>query len=853
MGEVYRATDTRLDREVAIKVSAERFSERFEREARVIASLNHPNICTLHDVGPDYLVMELLEGPTLAERIGQGPIPLDEALSIARQIADALEAAHEKGIVHRDLKPGNIKMKADGTVKVLDFGLAKVAGTSTANAEDSPTISMAATQAGVILGTAAYMSPEQARGKPIDKRADIWAFGAVLAEMLTGRPVFRGETVTDILASVVKEEPRWDGVPAKVRRLLRKCLEKDPKRRLRDIGDAWALLEDDAGVHATAPAMQSKLPRAIAAAACALAAAAVVMFWAPWRADPELPKPVRFQIAPAQGMNPSLSFSVSPDGTKLAYFAFGSKGTLRLWVRDMDTVESRALAATEGTGPGVFWSYDSRFIAFEGGGKLKKVDVAGGPPQTICSAPGYVIGGSWNREGVILFGTHAAAIQRVSWAGGVPVPVTAINAARKDTRHSFPVFLPDGRHFLYLAVSETPENTGIYLGSLDSKPDRQDSKRVVATEFGAGFVPFSKGKGGAILFQRDGTLLAQHFDLGRLETVGEAMPVAVQLSNYRSASFGSFAASDNGALVYRGANAANTQFVWFDRQGKRLGSVGTPHDYRQLALSPDGTEVATERNDGGNPDIWLASLSRGTDTRFTFDSANDGYPVWSPDGARIAFSSDRAGNFDLYQHASSGAGQDELLFQSDLNKFGTDWSGDGRFLLYSETDPKTKVDLWVLPMDGTPGGKPGERKPVPFLRTEFNEQNARFSPDGRWVAYESDESGRNEVYVRPFPAAEGGGGKWMVSQGGGVTPHWRGDGKELFYLALDGNIMAVPAAASASAFQPGTPAALFKTPANAVGGDVTADGKRFLLLVSGGEITPAPFTVVLNWMSLLKK
>jgi eukaryotic-like serine/threonine-protein kinase len=519
---------------------------------------------------------------------------------------------------------------------------------------------------------------------------------------------------------------------------------------------------------------------------------------------------------------------------------------MRLWVRAMDTLEWHALAGMEDYP--FFWSPDSRFVAINTAGKLKKVDVAGGPPQTICDVLMAVVGGSWNRDGVIVFGLSTGGIQRVSSAGGAAAPVTAMNAARKDIQHVLPVFLPDGRHFLYLVVS-AQENNGIYLGSLDSKPDRQDSTRLVATGLGAGFVPSPDGREGAILFEREGTLLAQRFDLRRLETAGEPEPVAEQLGDYRS--YGYFSASENGSLSYRGATSGNTQLTWFDRSGKSLGIVGAPHNFLGVALSPDGTRVATTRIDGNNTDIWLTAVSPASDTRFTFDPAIDQAPIWSPDGNRIAFASNRSGKFDLYQHASNGAGQDELLFKSDQRKFVDDWSRDGRFLLYHAFDPKTQGDLWVLPL----GAPPGERKPIPFLRTEFDEPYAKFSPDGHWVAYNSDESGSFEVYVRPFPAPADGGGKWMISQGGGTLPHWRGDGRELFYLTPDGNVMAVTVSASGAAFLPGTPVVLFKGPPGPrpAGWDVTTDGKKFLFPVPAGETAQVPFTVVLNWTSLLKK
>jgi Tol biopolymer transport system component len=574
-----------------------------------------------------------------------------------------------------------------------------------------------------------------------------------------------------------------------------------------------------------------------------------LFMWAPWRTAAEPAKAVRFQITPPPAVKIGSSFSLSPDGTKLAYVGSGVDGVPRLLVRAMDSLESRALAGTEHVGWPFFWSPDSRFIAF-GAGKLKKVDVAGGPPQILCGVQ-IVMGGSWNRDGVILFGTlDGTGIQRVSADGGASSPITVLNPARKEMNHTYPTFLPDGKHFLYLVQSSVPQNSGIYLGSLGSRPDGKESKRLLVADSGLGFVPFPEGKAGAIVFQRGGTLLAQRFDLRRLETADESVPVADQLSSNSTplGSIGIFAVSQNGILAFRTASGGIKQLVWFDRQGKRVGTAGAPQSYGfMMRLSPDGTRVAATRVEAGNIDIWLSSFSSGIDTRFTFDPALDYDPAWSPDGKYVAFSSNRAGNMDLYRHASDGSGEDELLFKSDHRKIVTDWSRDGRFLLFHDGDPKTKRDLWVLTMDGSPG----ERKPVPVLRTEFDERDARFSPDGRWIAYMSDESGRDEIYVRPFPAHSTG-GKWMISQGGGLLAAWRVDGKELFYVSNDGHIMAVPVSANGAGFQHGTPVALFKGPVSPQGWDVSADGKKFLLAVPVGETAQAPFTVVLNWLSLFK-
>jgi len=514
MGEVYRARDTRIGREVAIKLSAERFSDRFNREARAIASLNHPNICTLHDVGPNYLVMELVEGPTLGELIERGPIPAEEVLAIARQIADALEAAHEIGIVHRDLKPGNIKIKPDGAVKVLDFGLAKMGSTPESHGDDSPTFSMAATQAGVILGTAAYMAPEQARGKPVDKRADIWGFGVVLHEMLTGRRLFSGGDVTEILASVIKDTPRWEGIPPRFQPLLRRCLEKDPKKRLRDIGDALPLLDLDLAPTPAAPVQAS--PRNWlwpALAALGFLAAATIAFFH-FREQPQPAEQTRFQITLPTGRTPTM---FSPNGRRLAYLSLGSDGRPSVWIREMDSLEPHRLAGTEDTRTPLFWSPDSRFIAFQSERKLKKIDASCGLPHVICDAPVSIIGGSWHRNGTIIF--SSGSIRRVPESGGVPVVLTTGDSL-------FPSFLPDGRHFIYLRPVTPDNQAGIFLGSIDALPDEQPKKRILATNLHAQYVPSGDPDIGYILFLRGSVLLAQPFDNRRLAPMGEAVPIA---------------------------------------------------------------------------------------------------------------------------------------------------------------------------------------------------------------------------------------------------------------------------------------------------------------------------------------
>jgi len=849
MGEVYRARDTRLNRDVAVKVSAERFSERFEREARVVASLNHNNICHLYDVGPNYLVMELIEGPTLAERIKQGPIPLEEALNIARQIADALEAAHEKGITHRDLKPGNIKIKPDGTVKVLDFGLAKLGGTPSVQSGDSPTLTMGQTEAGMILGTAAYMSPEQAKGKPVDQRSDIYAFGLVLYEMVTGKRLHDGESTTEVLASVIKEEPQWDQVPPQIERLLRRCLAKDPQKRLRHIGDVMLLVDPAQAAPAANRARAEGVrhgwlwPGLLLLSILALTPVNVIHL----REHPPVVEPMRFQIPPPAKNDFGIYLAVSPDGKRLAFTAAGSDGMVRIWIRDLDTLEARALNGTEGA-QSLFWSPDSRNVAFGLGQQLKKIDVSGGPPQTLCESQTTVGSGSWSKSGVIVFGGRGAGpLQQVSEAGGTPSPITALAQA---TYHSFPSFLPDGRHFIYFRLGG--DAAGLYLGSLDtklagdSKPDAQNSKRLVATSFGGVYAPDPNGGVGRILFLRDGTLVGQPFDPERLELAGEAVPVAERVGSTNQ--YANVSASANGVLAYRTGGGGNVQFTWLDRDGKALGQVGEPGQYGSLAVSPDGTRAAFRRT--GSGDLWLMEFARGVSSRFTFAPGVNDHPVWSPDGSQIAFNANRNGRFDLYRKASNGAGDDELLLKTDQDKTPDSWSRDGRFLVYRSIDPKAGDNVWAMPLEG-------DRKPIPLLQTEFQEGYGAVSPDGRWLAYLSTESGNTELYVRPFtPAGESAGaaaGKWQVSNATALAaqPFWRGDGKELFYRAPSGALMGVDVTGGAT-FQAGLPHRLFDAPGSPFL-SAPADGKRFLVGLPQQNTAPQAITIVLNWQAGLKK
>ena len=833
MGEVYRAHDSRVGRDVAIKVSSEQFSDRFAREIHAVAALNHSNVCTLYDVGSNYLVMELVEGPTLADRIKQGPIPLEESLEIAKQIADALEAAHEKGIVHRDLKPGNIKLRPDGTVKVLDFGLAKVEEHAAVSLETSPTLSVAQTAAGVLLGTAAYMSPEQARGKPVDKRADIWAFGVVLYEMLTGRQLFSGETVSDTLAGVLTKGPEWEKIPPKARLLLRRCLERDPKRRLRDIGEAMAWLEAAPETYPdSAPAKHSRVPwKWVAIPALLLAAIAVPASLYLRRPEPAQAKIFDITVPSMPG---EYGMAISPNGRWIAFVALSSESVPCLFVRDIGSGTVRQIGGTERARL-PFWSPDNRSIGFFAEGRLKRVAASGGSLQDICSAGESFNGGAWNADGVILFATYPA-LRRVSAEGGESQVVTTLDRSRKDFAHVHPSFLPDGDHYLFIAASGTGLRNDIYLGSIRRN---EQIRLLTGTEMAVYVEP------GYLLFQRDNALFAQSFDPDKLALSGESARIADNLlisdDLHRNAVFG---ASETGLLVYRSTPVqAESQFLWFDRGGKQIATAGEPSSYgRSFDLSPDGKRIAAPHSLTKRQDVWILEWERGFAAPLTTDPAIDACVVWSPDGRRIGFSSNRNGNMDIFVKDATGMGEETPLVASSDDEWLKDWSKDGRYIAYGTTDGS----LYILPLFG-------DRKPFQILKSPFSLNMPSFSYNGKWLAYNSDESGIWQVYVAPFPAADQ---RRQVSIKGGAQPRWKSDGKELYYLSLDGKMMAVDLELDGK-IESGTPHELFNTgltvdPTNNQY-EVTADGRRFLVLKRLTETASIPITVVVDWTALLKK
>lgn len=843
MGEVWKAHDPRLRRYVAIKTSAEHFSERFEREAHAIAALNHPNICQIYDVGPNYLVMEYIEGTPL-----KGPLPVDQALKYAAQICDALDAAHKKGITHRDLKPANILVTKAG-IKLLDFGLAKIEKPVAVAQE---TVTMALTSQGQILGTLLYMSPEQLQGKEADARSDIFSFGCVLYEMLTGKRAFDGASPASVIAAILERPAPSAGdlAPPALDRVLKRCFEKDPENRWQSARDLRSSLE----VATAGSAIIGKPPRQAPGhnrlswfAAAAMATFAVLALWAPWKPADTPPQVLRLQVAPP-GDAGFANATLSPDGRTLAFIGIGADNLLRLWVRPLDSPDARILPSTDVSmnTPPFFWSDDGRFLVYTAAdGRLKKVDLSGGAPQALCDIPGRIaVGGSWNRDGVILFGTTVAGIFRVSSNGGVATPVTQVDAVRKESRHAFPAFLPDGKHFIYQRTSTVPENSGVFLGSLAAKPEEQEQRQLIGTPFGPGYVPGRGSEPGWILSVRDSTLWAESFNEKTLQNSGDPQVVARGVAT--SIGAGQFSASRTNVLIYGSNGGVETRAMWIDRSGHLLPlQPQTGAIQRAAAIAPDGQRVVEVRQHAVGPgrDLWLTDSAPGTATRLTFDPRRSESPVFTSDGRRIIFASSRDGAFNIYQKPMDGIGNEEALLKSTEDKMPTSVSGDSKWLLYSVTSAKTKSDVFALSLD--------TRKSTPFLQAEADESEARFSPAGKWVAYTSDESGRNEIYVREFPGTAG---KWLVSNGGGTNPRWRGDGKELYYAAADGSVMVVEIASS-PVFQSGTPAALFKVPPSGSlsNWDVTPDGKRFYVLTVSGYVSKDPMTVVVNWQVGLKK
>ena len=857
MGEVYRARDLQLGRHVALKILPEHVATepdrvtRFQREAQLLASLNHPHIAAIYGLAEfnasRALVLELVDGPTLDERLQQGPLDVIDAIHIARQIVEALEAAHGSDVVHRDLKPANIKVTLDGRVKVLDFGLAKLVNRveSGSSPSMSPTLSVQATLAGVILGTAAYMSPEQARGKVVDRRTDVWAFGCVLFEMITGRRAFdTGESISDAVAAILRSEPNWSALPhttpESLRRLLRRCLTKDPRERLHDIADARLELRDALAEEPLPPAVEVSPTRRhlawVVAAILTLVVLAVTLIRWPTRSADEQPAYKSALLLPDRSgfRNFGGRLALSPDGRKLAFVAETAGGRRVLYMRRLDVGDERELADTQDASH-PFWSPDSQNVAFIVDGTLKRVNAAGGPALTITPGAG-ASSGSWSPDDVILYAHETdGRIHRVAASGGASSPVTSPHPARKFDRHDTPFFLPDGRRFLYRSVGSEA-----HVASLDSPEQTQVLERATTTFFANGFLVFLRGA----------TLMAQPFDPVSLATTGEATPLVEQVQIGPPPGFtGAFSVSATGVLVYEAGVSPTSRLLWLDRSGKELGVLGDEGHYGYVQLSPDGRRVAVSVRDSStsrNRDIWLYDVVRNVGSRFTTDRGDEFSPVWSPDGSRLVYAStaDAAG-LDLYVKGILGDVREQPLRRTpgvNVSEIPASWSSDGRFMLYRTPPPNS--DLWILPLaeDATP---------KPFANTRFRELDGEFSPDGQWVAYTSDETGRSEVYLAPIATP---GAKVLVSSAGGELARWRRDGQELFYITPDDRLMAVTVRKGSS--DVGEPRAMFST--SLVRGTsfpyaISGDGQRFLVNAPGKHAAPLPVTLLVNWPATISK
>ena len=888
MGEVYRALDTKLKREVAIKILPPQFAEqsdrlaRFEQEAVLLASLNHPHVAAIYGVehvdGVPFLELELVEGPTLADRLISGPIPVPEAIKIAGQIADALEAAHEKGIVHRDLKPANVKLTPDGKVKVLDFGLAKAFGPEqTARLSGATPVGAAAlteprghTQAGLVMGTASYMSPEQAEGKPVDKRTDVWSFGVLLYEMLTGKRLFDGKSDAHVLVHVMEQEPDWSKLPPLpngVQALLERCLQKDPAQRLRDIGDVRIQLQASL-THPIRPRTGATPQNATARrwlwpvvgiVGAVIAAIVVGVLMRPHPAPVVAADAVRFDIERLQGQS-SPFIAISPDGRRLALVANRNDGTPVIWVRTMATQEARPLEGAIGVQGVPFWSADSRYIVYSSLSKLRRIDASGGPPQLLGSIQSITVGGFTTTDDRTVYADLTLGAMQSPSAGGTQTPLL-ISAGQDTVGILTPSPMPGGNIVYCRCLG--PTEHGIYLAT----PGRGEPRKILPDESVVQYAPSPDPERGYVLFLRGGngpgsvgTLMAQAIEPRQLRMLGDPVAIAESVRG--------FSASNGGVLVYSSDSTvvpANIpgivegQLTWFDRQGRVVSTVGDPGIFRIPVLSPDGQFVALERGDAStqNLDVYLFEFARGVSNRFTFNPERDVSPVWSADGASVIFTRMKDNKGEWYRRAADLAGEGELLFLAPGAGVASSISPNGRFVLFTGPLPGP-ADIQVVDISRVAEA----REAIPLVTSDFNEANGRFSPDGRWFSYASNESGVYEIYVRPFnPDAAPGtplsvGGRAMVSKGGAtaIGAIWRADGKEIFYVAPDRNLMAVAIETEPTFKVVGSPQALFKLPGNALTFfDASRDGQRFLMPVpvTAGS-APPPFKVVLNWTSTLK-
>ena len=868
MGEVYRARDTRLDREVAIKILPTHLSSnpesklRFDREARVISSLNHPNICTLYDVGhqnsTDFLVMEYLEGETLADRLLKGALPPEQVLKRGVEICEGLETAHKKGVIHRDLKPGNIMLTKTGA-KLMDFGLAK-ATTPSAAAASSLTITVSGpsegrplTAQGTLVGTFQYMSPEQVEGAEADARSDIFALGAVLYEMTTGKRAFTGKSHASIVAAILAADPQPISTvqptsPPALDQVVKACLAKDPDERVQTAHDVKLQLKWIAESDVASGLQSTTRPRArLAWLMAAIASLIAVLLLAFYLQLALRPTPVvRSFVLPPSGTSFVTSSPLSgppvlsPDGTRLAFSAHDEKGTM-LYIRPLTSVTAQPMAGTEDAGfP--FWSPDGHEVGFFAGGKLKKIDASGGPPQILCDAS-VGRGGAWSKEGVIVFAAGGwEPLLRVSAAGGTAEFASKLDVSRGENSHRWPNFLPDGKHFLFLARSSRGiQENALYIGSLGSL----DAKLLMKGESTAIYVP------DYLLFLRNQTLMAQPFNARRLEITGPPVPIAEHIAYTAGTNRPIFSGSDNGTLVYQtGGPEEGWRLLWYGRDGKQTGSVSGLDRYFDPELSPDGTRLAVALYVAqGTSDVWIFDLLRSTKTRLTFGSSRQFHPVWSRDGKTIVYNSNVTGSPHIYTKPADGSGTEKALLETGAEaEYAECFSPDQRYLVYTRAAPTpgTGLDIWALPLFG-------ERKPFPIVQTPFNDIEPRVSPDGKWMAYQSSESGRDEIYITAFP---GGGVKWQISSSSGSVPRWRRDSKELFFLDGGDNLMAVDINTSEGTVRPGTPRALFR--ARAAQGargpyTVTGDGTKFLINSGDVQEESEPLTLVQNWTAELKK
>jgi Tol biopolymer transport system component len=885
MGVVYRARDTKLQREVALKLLPENFAKdpdrlsRFQREAQLLASLNHPNIAHIYGLeradGVLALVMEFVEGATLADRIAEGALPLGETVAIARQIADALEAAHERSVVHRDLKPANIKIRPDGTVKLLDFGLAKTmdgtagSGRSVADLSQSPTLASPApfdsrsgwpkqrrgpfTQAGSILGTAAYMSPEQAKGRPADTRTDIWAFGVVLVEMTTGRRPFEGDTISDTIAAILTREPDLTAVPPSLQRLVRLCLTKDPSARLRHIGDALALVDNQSSI--TTPERPQRR-FGVWAMVTALAAAVAVgglVSWPLSRPRAVIEPVTRFYVDAPAGAAFNYTYTasaISPDGRQMVFRVATANEAPALWLRPLDALTGKRMAGTDGA-DFPFWSPDGRSIAFFAAGKLKRVDVSSDAPIVICEASdadSTLTSGSWNRDGVIIFGAPQG-LYRVSASASTPTLIAAVNTAAGETGFGSPQFLPDGNRFLMFVRSEDRKRAGYYLSSL-SHPDQRTL--VFPTGSKAIFVGNETSALSDLLYLQDRTLLARHIDQRSLSFTGDPVPIASDIARFPPGFHASFWSSAAGNLIaYRTEASDKPRLTWIDTDGKRRSASGTEDFYTHVRVSRDGTHAAVELGDvAGNIDVWTWDFARRVKTRQTFDPAPDRAPTWAPDGHDIAFSSRRTGVWQIFRKNVNSGEAEQQLTTTPGDKIVPEWSRDGHYIVFIQIGTTTTEDIWALPLDG-------DGQPFPVVQTPAIDTNPALSPDGKWLAFESSQSGKPEVYVTRFPESRNAvtptAPRWQVSTQGGSRPRWTGDGRALFYVSLDElSIMRADVRLGAAGLESDAPQIFAEVPVMPVARspfDVAADGR--ILLLERTINQSAPLAVITNWRTLL--